>query len=76
MIDLTSLAQTEWHNYYAMVNEAMVKDRELPDQPTYGSALDSWQQMPDEIREVYYPPEQHAEVEETLRRTSPSARFF
>lgn len=76
MIDLGPLVQAEWNNYYAMVNEAAVKNRVYPDEPTYGSALDSWEQMPDEFREVYFPPEQHDEVTAVLGRATPTNLFF
>ena len=46
-----SIIEDEWSNYDAMIREASMKDRDVPDEPTWGSLLDSLDQMPDEIIE-------------------------
>lgn len=54
-MDLTPLIEAEWHNHKAMLREALVKNRDYPAPPTYGSALDSWLQMPEDIQQEYFP---------------------
>jgi len=46
---LRAFLAEEWANQDAMIREANVKGRDLPPEPTLGSALDSLRQMPDEI---------------------------
>jgi hypothetical protein len=46
---ITNLLQDEWGNFAAMEREANTKDRDQPDTPTWGSFLDSLDQMPDDI---------------------------
>ncbi|BDZ52760.1 hypothetical protein GCM10025867_50010 (plasmid) [Frondihabitans sucicola] len=63
---LTRLFQAERANYSAMIDEARRRGEIAPPSPTYASLLDSWAQMPGDIRDDLSPYLEDAEVEEHL----------